>query len=61
MRVCVGEKERDPATQRDGVETHISVQSSTYRPNAVKNNHSLFAHGCQGVWFPYICHDDVHL
>lgn len=40
---------------------HISTDLSTYRPHTVENNHSLFAHGCQGVWLFYISNDDVHL
>lgn len=60
--LCARECALERGSQRhiEGVWPHISVESSTYRPNAVENNHSLFAHGSQGVWFSYICHDDVH-
>lgn len=37
------------------------LELSTYRPHTVEDNNCLFGHGCQGVWFFYICHDDVHL
>lgn len=61
--LCVWEYvfKRGSQRHREGVRPHISVESLTYRPNTVENNHSLFAHGCQGVGFAYICHNDVHL
>lgn len=48
------------ATGVHGVGTHVAVWY-TYRPNTIKDYHSLFAHGCQWVWLCNICHDDIHL
>lgn len=48
------------ATGVHGVRTHVAVWY-TYRPNTIKDYHSLFAHGCQWVWLCNICHNDIHL
>ena len=57
----VMEQESSVCWRKINRRAHVSVELSTYRPDTVENNHSLFAHGCQGVWFSYISHDDVHL